>query len=306
MNTTTMNGRTATWNGIGVDLNTNDFSEVLTNAKLNYRVNMMDAFVNIGEEQVTIPNKKVVVRDDGHIYGVVSKNYTPIQNEEAFDFINFIDEDIKFVKAGETYNGLVYVIGQLEDVNVLGDKFTPHVIFQNSHNGGYSLATSICPLRIVCQNQFNLAFAESNSTFTIRHTKNANSKMAIAGETLKNISQYMKTFNEKAELFASHKVSEVQVTKFINFMFPEKEDMSENAINKLNEEKTKFINAYNSSDNSNFRGSAWGLINGLTDYITHKEHKRKVENAEEKKFIETILVANGLNNPINYLMNLTA
>lgn len=306
MMNTNSNIRTATWNSIGTDLNTKNFTDVLKKANLDYTVNATDTFIKFDGKDIVIPGRKTIVRDDGHIYGVLSENYRPVQNADAFEFINYIDEDITFIKAGETYNGLIYIIGQLNEVDILGDKFTPHVIFQNSHNGGYSLATSICPLRIACQNQFNIAFKESESTFIIKHTKNAESKMAIAKETMKNISNYMKIFNEKANLFAAQKVSETQVTKFINFMFPIKDDMTEKAVEKLEEEKTKFIKAYMSDDNSNFRGSAWGLINGLTDYITHQEYKRKVENAGEKRFIDTILVGNTLNGHMDFLSSMTA
>ena len=300
------NTRVNTWTNIGKNINTTDFSELLEQANLNYTVSTEDAFIKFNNEEIKVPNKKIAVRDDGHIYGFVSENYNIIQNADAFDFINYIDEDIKFIKAGETYNGLVYIIGELPEVNILGDKFIPHIIFQNSFNGGYSLATSICPLRIVCQNQFNIAFKESNSTFLIRHTKNADTKMKIAGDTLRNISHYMNIFNKKAELFASRKVTPALVEKFINHMFPEKEAMTEKALNNLEEEKNKFLAAYNNEDNNNFKGTAWGLINGLTDYITHKEYKRKVENADEKRFIDTILVANNLNTQMDYLQSITA
>ena len=302
MTNTTLN-RTATWNNIGINFNTSDISEVLKKAQLDYKVEPTDTYIKFNDKEILVPGKKTIVRDDGHIYGIVSENYRPVQNVDAFDFIKYI-ENVIFVKAGETYNGLVYVIGKLEDVNILGDAFTPYIIFQNSHNGGYSLATSICPLRIVCQNQFNIAFKESNSTFIIKHTKNVESKMAIAAETLKNISSYMKIFTKKAELFAANKVNDLQVSKFINYMFPIKDDMTDKAIEKLEEEKTKFIKAYQSEDNSNFRGSAWGLINGLTDYITHKEYKRKVENANEKRFIDTIMVANTLNHHMEFLSSM--
>ena len=76
--------------------------------------------------------------------------------------------------------------------------------------------------------------------------------------------------------------------------------------NYLHQEKNKFLAAYNNEDNNNFKGTAWGLINGLTDYITHKEYKRKVENADEKRFIDTILVANNLNTQMDYLQSITA
>lgn len=303
--TTTMNSRTTTWNSIGTSMNESDVSEVLKKAGLDYTVITSPVFTTFGDKQIKYPDKVITMREsDGHPYGIVSEKYVPMQNKDAFDFINFIDDDIKFVKAGETTSGLVYLIGELHEMNILGDKFKTHVIFQNSHNGRYQLAMTICPLRIVCQNQFNLSFKESNSTFLIRHTKNMESKLALAADTLSSISHYMKVFNEKAELFATQKITEGSITRFLNFMFPTDETMSEKTIEKVELEKARFLSAYNSDDNMNFRGSAWGLINGLTDYITHKEFKRKVENSGEKRFIETVLVANNLDNSINYIQSL--
>lgn len=299
------NTRTTTWNEIGTTLSTNDFSTVLKDAGLDYEVTREPIFTKIGDKEYEIKDRKAIVRNsDNHIYNVMSGSYTPIQNKDAFDFINYIDEDIEFVKAGETAGGLIYIIGKLHEMNILGDKFQTHVIFQNSHNGRYQLAMSICPLRIVCQNQFNIAFKESNSTFNIRHTKSIATKVEIASKTLSSISDYMKVFNEKAELFANQKLSDRQVTKFIDYMFPINDDMSNTVRERVEDEKIKFIKAYENEDNLNFKGSAWGLINGLTDYITHREFKRKVENANEKRFIETVLIANNLNNSINYISNL--
>ena len=299
-----MNARTATWENIGINLNTEDFSTVLSNSNLDYEVSRQPIFTTIGDEKIEIESRKAIVRDDGHIYNVMSSSYTPIQNKDAFDFINYIDDNIKFVKAGETAGGLIYIIGELHEMNILGDQFKTYVIFQNSHNGRYQLAMSICPLRIVCQNQFNIAFKESNSTFIIRHTKNVESKLKIAADALNSISHYMTIFNEKAQLFAAQGISESKITKFLNFMFPTNEEMSAKMIEKVEEEKQKFIKAYNSNDNQNFKGTAWGLINGLTDYITHKEYKRKVENADEKRFVETILVSPILNSSVNFIKSL--
>ena len=296
--------RNATWTNIGTNLNTNDFTDVLKDSGLDYTVNCQPIYSEFNGNKIEIPNRKAIVRDDGHVYNVLASSYTPIQNKDAFDFINYIDEDIKFIKAGETHSGLVYIIGELHEMNILGDKFQTYVIFQNGHNGKYQLKMSICPLRMVCQNQFNIAFKESNSTFVIRHTKNIENKVSVATKTLNSISHYMSVFNEKAEMFASQKLSESKITKFIDYMFPITGDMSDKMIQNVEEEKLKFIKIYNSEDNQNFRGSAWGLINGLTDYITHQEYKRKVENAEEKRFMDTILVADKLNTSMQYLQAL--
>lgn len=304
--TTATNFRVNTWSNIGTEVNATTVEEVLNQAKLNYEVAAQPIFTTIGDKNIEIPKRKAIVRDDGHIYNVLSDSYTIIQNKDAFDFINLIDDDLKFVKAGETEGGMIYMIAELHEMDVLGDKFKTYAIFQNSHNGRYQLAMTVCPLRIVCQNQFNLSFKESNSTFLIRHTKNMERKLTIATETLNSISHYMKVFNEKAQLFATQKISESNITKFLNFMFPTNETMSQKTIEKVEEEKAKYLRAYMSEDNQNFKGSAWGLINGLTDYITHQEYKRKVENAEEKRFVETIVVAANLNNSVDFIQSLVA
>lgn len=296
--------RTSTWENIGTTINETKIDDVLVEAGLDYTVIASPLFTEMNGKKIEVKSNNVIMKSTGDICGVVSDKYVPMQNKDAFDFINYINEDIHFVKAGETKSGLVYVIGELNEMNILGDNFKTHLIFQNSHNGKYQLAMSICPLRIICQNQFNLSFKESNATYLIRHTKNVESRMAIASESLHKISDYMNSFKQKAELFAQQKVDATQVTKFLNYMFPEKEGMSEKALIKLEDEKTKFLKAYNADDNQNFKGSAWGLLNGLTDYITHKEFKRKVELPEEKRFIETIVVANNLNSSMEYLQSL--
>lgn len=298
------NTRTSTWENIGTTINETKIDDVLVEAGLDYTVIASPLFTEMNGKKIEVKSNNVIMKSTGDICGVVSDKYVPMQNKDAFDFINYINEDIHFVKAGETKSGLVYVIGELNEMNILGDNFKTHLIFQNSHNGKYQLAMSICPLRIICQNQFNLSFKESNATYLIRHTKNVESRMAIASESLHKISDYMNSFKQKAELFAQQKVDATQVTKFLNYMFPEKEGMSDNALIKLEDEKAKFLKAYNSEDNQNFKGSAWGLLNGLTDYITHKEFKRKVELPEEKRFIETIVVANNLNSSMEYLQSL--
>lgn len=298
------NTRTSTWANIGNEFETNSIEEALIKGGLDYTVSAQPLYADFGEEKIKVDSNRVIMKNNGEVCGVVSNKYVPMQNRDAFDFIKYIDEDIKFVKAGETYTGLVYVIGEMNKMNIIGDEFTPYLIFQNSHNGKYQLAMSICPLRIVCENQFNISFRESNATYLIRHTKNVENRMSIAADSMRNVSQYLDNFQKKAELFASQKVDAIKVTKFINYMFPEKEGMTESQIVKLEDEKAKFIKAYNSEDNQNFKGSAWGLLNGLTDYITHKDFKRKVELPEEKKFIETIVVANGLNASMEYLLSL--
>jgi phage/plasmid-like protein (TIGR03299 family) len=247
-----------------------------------------------------VPNRFVTMRDtDGHMYDVVSDKFEIVQNREAFDFVNYMGDELSFEKAGETENGMVYIIGKLPTVDILGDAFTPHVIFRNGFNAKIKITAAICPLRLVCQNQFNFAFANTQNSTTIRHVKNAHDKLEEAREVLKMSADYMQELNAMAERYAGIKLAERDLDLLLNQMFPMIHVGEMNAFKRhqLEDQREKFKKAYLADDNSNFRGTAWGLINAYTDFITHKTPMGKSETKEEGKFM-TVTFHPGLMNSV--------
>lgn len=189
--------RTTTWHAVGKSVEEcRNMDEVLKASGLDYTVQKMPVFAGINWAADTgtreIHNRFVTVRDsDQHMYDVVSDQFEIIQNREAFDFVDYMGEEIQYEKAGETKGGMVYIIGKLPEVDILGDTFTPHVIFRNGFTGKVKITAAICPIRMVCQNQFNFAFARTNNTVTIRHVKNAPQKLEEAQEILRVSADYM-------------------------------------------------------------------------------------------------------------------
>jgi phage/plasmid-like protein (TIGR03299 family) len=283
--------RTTTWHAIGKDVNEcKDMAQVLEKSGLDYTVTKQPVYNFDGVDYAQIPNRFVTTRDnDGHTYDVVSDQFEIIQNRDAFDFVNYIGDDLSFEKAGETANGMIYIIGKLPEVNILGDAFIPHVIFRNGFNGKVKITAAVCPLRLVCQNQFNFAFKNTANTMTIRHVRNAESKLIEARETLRLAADYMQELNTMAERFAGMKISGARAEKVAKYLFPIPEDTRINPmkLKVLTEGREKFKRAIDADDNANFKGTAWGLINAYTDLITHKEPAGKREDRFEGKFINT-------------------
>lgn len=284
--------RTASWSNIGKDVSQcRDLNHVLTASGLDYEVTKKPVFAQVGGDNPAfnpIPNRFVTVRNnDGHMYDVVSDKFQVVQNRDAFDFVNYMGEDLTFEKAGETSNGMVYVIGKLPEVDILGDTFTPHVIFRNGFSGKVKITAAICPLRVVCQNQFNFAFKNTQNAVTIRHVGNAEAKLQEAREVLKLSADYMSEIDAMANQYVGVKITPDQLEKVVNQMFPMTNIESMNSFKRhqLEEARAAFINAHNADDNGNFRGTAWGLINAYTDYITHKVPMGKSETKEEGKFM---------------------
>lgn len=274
--------RIATWENIGTEVNANSVSEVLEQAKLDYTVVKQPILTATG---IVVPNMVATTKKDSdHVFGVVSSNYNVCQNQEAFEFIDAID-DVKIVRAGETNTGMVYMIGKLPEVTVLGDTFTPYIIVQNGHNGRYTVKATICPLRIVCQNQFAVSFKESPNTISIQHSKQYVAKLAEAEKLIKKTAHYMKNFNNTAEELAMLKVgNDTTVRNIINSFFTIAEDSTDRQVKSIEEKRIECFNAYKADDNANFTGTVWGMLNGFSDFMTHKD-TRNTKNKDENRFM---------------------
>lgn len=289
--------RTATWSKVGKSVEQcKDMEQVLVASGLDYTVEMREVYFDGGNNPATmninkIPNRFVTVRtSDNHPYDVVSDKFEIIQNCDAFDFVNYMGDELTFEKAGETANGMVYIIGKLPEVSILGDAFTPYVLFRNGFNGKTKITAAISPLRIVCQNQFNFAFKNTQNSITIRHVKNAEAKLAEAQETLKLSADYMAELTRTAEHFAAIKMNPDRIQKVTDILFPMPEGVEMNAFKKatLENARERFLSAHEAKDNANFRGTAWGLINAYTDYITHKEPTKTKQGVNlESRFVNT-------------------
>lgn len=284
--------RTTTWANIGKSVEEcKNVEQVLKASGLDYEVEKRQVFMmNPDGEMIKIPNRFTTVRkSDNHSYDIVSDKYEIIQNRDAFDFVNYMGDELQFEKAGETESGMVYIIGKLPEVNILGDKFIPHVLFRNGFDGKTKITAAICPLRFVCQNQFNFAFKNTQNATTIRHVTNAESKLLEARETLRLSADYMGELTKMAEHFATMKLGEGAVEKVAKYLFPLPEDLAINPMKRrtMEENRAKFIAAHAQPDNANFKGTAWGLINAYTDFITHKEPAGKRDDRFEGKFVNT-------------------
>ena len=290
------NIRTATWSKVGKSVEEcRSMEQVLEASGLDYTVEMRPVFMNAGpvdmtEAMAAVPNRFVTVRtSDNHPYDVVSDKFEIIQNRDAFDFVNYMGDELTFEKAGETQSGMVYIIGKLPEVSILGDAFTPYVLFRNGFNGKTKITAAISPLRIVCQNQFNFAFKNTANAITIRHVRNAEAKLEEARETLRMTADYMEQLTLMAERFAAMKISGPQMGRVVKYLFPIPEDTSINPFKRKNleDQRAAFLAAHEQEDNRNFRGTAWGLVNAYTDFITHKEPAGKREDRFEGKFVST-------------------
>jgi len=305
--------RTSTFANIGKDISTCKTSEeVLNSAGLNYNV-IKKSIKYQGDDGTyyDYPDKVLTVNEStGSVYGVVSSKYEICQNRDAFNFIDYIGNDnegFEYVKAGEisngTNSGLVYIISKIPDITLLGDTVTPYIIFQNSHDGMNSVKATISPLRIVCQNQFNLAFREASNTVRIVHSSQMDTRLVTARNMMQEVASYITKFEGIAEELATKKITQDQIIKIFNDVFKyDPEKMTNRQVTNFDMNRTEFISCYNSDDNQNFKGTAWGLMNGAADYLTHHQGQRK--SSADAMFVNTTFLSIALNQIFNRVSTL--
>ena len=290
--------REATWNKVGTDIReANSVKEALQISGLDYEVVKAPIYLSNGHRiKDQFATKK---KGTDEVFGIVGKDYTIVQNEEAFSFVDgIISEGLTFVKAGET-SYMNYIIASLPEQYILDDKFKPYIIFQNSHAGATTLKAAICPLRIVCQNQFTMAFRNSENKISLRHSSSIHEKMDEAQHILQFNAEYMDSFNKMANKMASNKIGEEKALEIIDKYFLVDDNASTRKINSNEEKKVILLNAYNAEDNQNFRGTQWGLINAFSDYITHLDPARKTNKSNISKFVNVTFNNGLMNNFIN-------
>jgi Domain of unknown function (DUF932) len=99
----------AAWHGLGTVLdNPPNTSQALSEAQLNWTVEEKPIFGQIDDNFTVIPTHKSLVRStDGQLLGIVSKHYSPLQNQDAFEWFDFLlhDGDVSLEAAGSLKEG---------------------------------------------------------------------------------------------------------------------------------------------------------------------------------------------------------
>lgn len=278
----------STWRNVGTEVNGNSVKEIILQAGLDYEVVKEPIYTGAGE---LIPDQYVTrQKNEPVFFGTVGSKYEIIQNVDAFAFVdNMVDSGLKFEKAGQTAGGMVYIIASLDEFDIFGDKMTPYIIFQNSHNGSIPMKAALTTLRMVCQNQFTVAFKEASNVVKVRHTANANQRMAEAQRIMHEAINYRSSVNQLAEQLNSVKVNSIAANRIAAELFPYTEKDSKLKVERAEEARSNLLRIFRKDDDlANHRNTGWGMFNAYSDFVTHAQPNRMTKNWEENKFVSVL------------------
>lgn len=205
--------------------------------------------------------------------GVCKTRYEVFSNREAFAFGDaLVSEGTgKWTVAGQQNGGArVFMVMELgEGFDVLGgDSYQSYLFLRTSHGDGTSISAMVLPFRLQCTNQTALARREAMSSWSIPHTTTVSARLEEARNALKLTMDYETEFAKLAEQLAAIKVTDEKAKALINSIVPQRRARRDDVISDI------LANYQTSPTAEEFRGTGYGLLNGVTEYYDHVKTQR--------------------------------
>ena len=282
---TMMYVREKPWHGLGTEVSEAPTSaDALRLAGLDWEVQQKNIQVCGGSK---IENYKANVRStDGAVLGVVSDSYKIVQNADAFSFTDeLIGGDVRYETAGSLRGGKkIWLLAKMPERKIAGDAVEPYLCFSNTHDGTGAIRVCMTPIRVVCNNTLNLALNTAKRQWSARHMGNIEQKMQEARMCLQLADAYMDGLGDYADKLANKTINDEELDKILNEMFPVEENDSERKKTMAKKAKDEFMVCYWRPDIAQFLNTAWGVVNAMSDMVSHSEPLRNTANYRENNW----------------------
>lgn len=223
-----------------------------------------------------VTDRFALVRDsDQQVMSIVSNVYNPFQNREAFTFMdNLVDSgDAKYETALSLRHGRVIALTMHVPMDIMidgEDRHEAYLLLRTTHDGSGRISVYVVIVRVVCMNTLTLAIAGASHSWGVTHTADVKGKISEARDSLGMTFKYADAFKETANKLTTVTVTDDEIVKFLESQMP--------ARAKRDDEIEGILETFRSSDNiANYRNTAWGALNGMSEFQEHVKKNRSGE-----------------------------
>ncbi len=288
-------GRQAAWHKLGtVTGSYMTWADIQAHGGLNYLPVKQQLFDASGN---AVDAWGVFRPDNGAFLGPVGDGYTVIDHAEGFRMLDILvasKDGAHYETAGCLGKGeVVWGLADLSlsvTVGTSGDKSNVYLLFATAHNGTFSHLYRTTLTRVVCQNTLNAAMSSrATSLFRVRHTKNAQNRLDSAHDALATIGAEVQGIEAKLNMLAARKMTREAMGSILDRLFPQSKDANGKPQDstRRNNILTDVLRCYESNDRNAFpeqRGTAYNLLNAITEYTDHVRSTRKDDKGESAMF----------------------
>lgn len=288
------------WHGLGIEMDPKEGALAwMKAAGLDWQVVTQPMFTTLPNGQtISVEGRKgneyrVLVRDKGtntfaqeDVFGPVGPEWTPVQNEEVFTFME------KFCNSGkmtmETCGSLkggteIWALAKFADNFDIAanDEMTGYLLFHSAHVWGKGNTLKLTPIRVVCNNTLTMSLRQNaRSAFRMPHTKAFDADVQQAAVTALGLAnEQLDEFKAVAEVLSTARADDNKVQEFITKLYQPKElerRVKENDNSPLSDTFTptsdnvwEAIHLAPGADLKSSKGTWWGAFNGVTYFEDH-------------------------------------
>jgi phage/plasmid-like protein (TIGR03299 family) len=225
--------------------------------------------------------------DNKTILGSVGKDYTIVQNKDAFIFFDSIVGDKKaiFETAGVLGKGeQVFITAKLPKSIVLDniDVIDQYLLLSNAHDGTRSIEVLFTPIRVVCNNTLTAALNYAKNRIKIRHTASAHDRLKEAHKLLGIHSELVTEQESYFNILKDRQITPEEFKTYVCHMFLSKSEVEAVAyaglknLGEIESITTRKMNIMKSvsdyfvlgpgQDLRTTKETMWGAYNAITGY----------------------------------------
>lgn len=286
------------WHGLGAQLAANaDIETWIKAAGLDWEVGLADVAARI---ELTTDDKphwlpadeyRITYRKDtGKRFAVVSKEWKARQPRDHMKFFDGLAKShgMQLQVAGAIKEGAVIwgLASNCREITIKGtDRVKPYLLASTGYDKTQSNRWCFTTVRVVCNNTLRLSYDSDNEgVVKVRH--DATVDETDVKRRLGLLSEETDAFEERANKLAEFRPTRSQVDKLLIDLFGRPDDLTKpiardnlttKSSNVIGDVETCIVSSPGSNLDSS-RGTAWGVLNGVTRYVDHSARARSTDN----------------------------
>ncbi|KWI98098.1 hypothetical protein WM11_06925 [Burkholderia ubonensis] len=285
------------WHGLGNKLAPNQPIELWAErAGMNWRIEEAEVrFVAAGHRSLgsihAFPEQKVLYRSDTKApLSVVSARYQVVQPSEILEFYRDLTEvgGFQLETAGVLKEGRkLWALARTgQSATLKGkDEVNGYLLLATACDGTLATTAQFTSVRVVCNNTLQIALGDSASAVKVPHRSQFDAQ-AVKRQLGIAISSW-DAFMARTKALAERKVSDSAVETFLRrvltYSTPNVADRDAIAVNEraIKAVGQLYAGRGKGADLASASGTAWGLVNAVTEYVDHHRRARSDDHRRD-------------------------
>jgi phage/plasmid-like protein (TIGR03299 family) len=277
------------WHGLGNRLAPNQSLEVWSRAAgMDWSIEEAEVRFVAGNKNLgsihAFPEQKVLYRSDTKLpLSVVSARYQVVQPREVLDFYRDLTKfsGFELETAGVLKEGRkLWALARTgQSATLKGrDHVNGYLLLATACDGTLATTAQFCSVRVVCNNTLQIALGDNVGTVKISHRSQFDAQ-AVKRQLGIAVSSW-DAFMARTKALAERKISDSAADAFLRrvLTYPTA-NVAEREALAVNERAIKAIGQLyagrgKGADLASATGTAWGLLNAVTEYVDHHRRAR--------------------------------